>query len=175
MADTMNNQSCPLVPHESAGNGIPSLGCDETDEDFLSPLERLITESTAEQRGDNSSNFAGTINNNNYLYNNDGHRINSSRRLDSRARKLSSPSVPLRGSFLMLAACTCCFLQIFFLWTSFVSSSWLDTRLIFSIPIPSIQEGNHEEILLHSITLGSLISGLLKTERHWAGACYNLK
>mmetsp|Transcript_45531 Transcript_45531/g.49187 ORF Transcript_45531/g.49187 Transcript_45531/m.49187 type:complete len:630 (+) Transcript_45531:127-2016(+) len=184
-----NNTRYALVP-QAESNEVPMLGPSvpmDVEKEFVSPLERLITQSTAEQRGDdfnivtqwddrentavNNNPIAGMIHYNNCTNNN-----NTNVRRSMEAQLPSSPSFSTssKPSFVTLMACICWLLQVFFLWASFLSSSWLDTRLIISIAFPSLQvdsdknAGNNGQLLLHSTTLGSLLSGLLASERHWA-------
>lgn len=186
-----NNTRYALVP-QAESNEVPMLGPSvpmDTEKEYISPLERLITQSTAEQRGDdfniatqwddrentanNSNTTAGMIDYN--YYNNNNNNNNVRRSMEPQLPNLPSSSASSKPSFVTLMACICCLLQVFFLWASFLSSSWLDTRLIISIALTSKQvdtannTGNNGQLLLHSTTLGSLLSGLLATERHWAG------
>ena len=193
-SNNSNNASCPLVP-QAESNEVPTLGgggrnsCVGTtssseEEEYQSPLERLITQSTAEQRGDDFNfNFNHNIPsssqllwdhddvndtvNNNYN-NNNGRMISPS----MEQTLLLGPSKKPSSSLVTLMACICCLLQICFIWASFLSSSWLDTRLIVSIynndNSSSNNNNNHgSSQLLHSTTLGSLLSSLLGTNRHW--------
>jgi hypothetical protein len=56
-----------------------------------------------------------------------------------------------------------------FVWASFLSPSWLETRLYLSIALPSIQIEPDNSQLLHTMTLGSLLGDLLGADQHWAG------
>ena len=196
-SNNSNNASCPLVP-QAESNEVPTLGgggrnsCVGTtssleEEEYQSPLERLITQSTAEQRGDDFNfNFNHNIPsssqllwddddvnnnvNNDYNDNNNGRMISPS----MEQTLLLGPSKKTSSSLVTLMACICCLLQICFIWASFLSSSWLDTRLIVSIYNNNNDNNNNNNNnngsssqLLHSTTLGSLLSSLLGTNRHW--------
>ena len=192
-SNNSNNASCPLVP-QAESNEVPTLGgggrnsCVGTtssseEEEYQSPLERLITQSTAEQRGDDFNfNFSHNIpsssqllwddddvdNNVNNNYNNNNDRMISP---SMEQTLLLGPSKKPSSSLVTLMACICCLLQICFIWASFLSSSWLDTRLIVSIYNNNNDNNNNNNNgssqLLHSTTLGSLLSSLLGTNRHW--------
>ena len=158
-----NATTSSLLVSEEEGSGVPALGGTggaqhQISEDFQSPLERLIAQSTSEQRGDSF----GVQTNNPLTEAGMTHHL------------LWSPvseQIPVRppSSLVTLLACVCCLLQAGFCWASFLSPSWLETRLYLSIGIPSIHVEAPQSQLLHTTTLGSLLGDLLGADQHWAG------
>jgi len=156
----MTTKITPLLASEDEGdNGIPALGVSHLDsrEDFQSPLEALIAHSTSEQRGDT---LVGADDNPVPCTRND--------RIDDLPDQIEPSSYMKRSSLVTLAACSCCLLQIGLVWGSFLSPSWLDTRLYFSIVLPSVHIETNNSQLLHLTTLSSLFGDLVAADRHWA-------
>jgi len=158
-----------LLDTGEEGNGVPALGGTQLEsEEYQSPLERLIAHSTSEQRGD-SVGISGHSGNALMVGNNVAMPSLRRGRI-----LLSSPSISSQTTFetkpslITLAACTCCLLQMGFVWASFLSPSWLETRLYLSLSLPSVQIEPDNSQLLHTTTLGSLLGDLLGADQHWA-------
>ena len=164
------NATSPLMA-EAEGNEVPNLGgTDLESEEYQSPLERLIAQSTSEQRGDSfavPTQWDDRDNNNDLMMNTSNTTCQQTQIMYLQSPILAPPSTP-KPSLVTFAACTCCLLQMGFIWASFLSSSWLDTRLFLSVSLPSIQVKTDNSQLLHSTTLGSLLGNLLGAGRHWA-------
>jgi hypothetical protein len=163
-------QSASLLVTEEEGNGVPALGGTHLEsEEYQSTLERLIAHSISEQRGDSFAASAPWSDNescNDLIIEN--HTTSSSYQTD---RMVLSTSTTLhtsrtKPSLVTFVACTCCILQMGFLWASFLSPSWLDTRLEL-ILLSSVKIEKDNSQLLNSMTLGSLIGDLIGTGRHW--------
>jgi hypothetical protein len=161
-----NNDVSPLMAEEQADER-PTLGggtyttsnipMSNLDLEEQSPLERLIARSTSDQRGDDFSNIPPEQNP--FVA---GHHTNT-----------SSNSTPFmisiergRPSFLTLTAGTLCILQIGFVWSSFLSSSWFDTHLLLSVSLPVVHTDTDQ--LLHSTSLATLLSDLFSAEEQTA-------
>ena len=169
--ETANPSS--LLVTEAEKNGVPALGGTdsggmghqmELSDDFQSPLERLIAQSTSEQRGDS---FGAATPNNPLASDTDFREF---RGLWSPVSEQPTPPRP-KASLVTLAASICCLLQAGFVWASFLSPSWLETRLSVSLDFPSIKVETPHSQLLHTTTLGSLLGDLLGADQHWAGEC----
>ena len=169
--ETANPSS--LLVTEAEENGVPALGGTdsggmghqmELSDDFQSPLERLIAQSTSEQRGDSFS-VGSTQHLENPLATD-----TELRRFRGLWSPVSEPQTPPRpkASLVTLAASICCLLQAGFVWASFLSPSWLETRLFVSIDLPSIKVETPHSQLLHTTTLGSLLGNLLGADQNWA-------
>lgn len=161
-----NENTTSLLVTEEEGSGVPALGGTDSggahimeSEDFQSPLERLIAHSTSEQRGDS---FGDALTNHESPLEATG--INMLWSPISEQQALET-----KPSLITLLACVCCLLQTGFVWASFLSPSWLETRLYLSIPLPSIRIDTGKSQLLHTTTMGSLLGDLLGAEQHWAG------
>ena len=150
----MANLTTTSLLATEAEEGAPALGghAEESDNDLQSPLERLIAQSTSEQRGDN------------LIIPNETPRIN----LWSPVHR--APVQTPRPSLITLAACVCCLLQTGFVWASFLSKSWLETRLYLEVELPYIRiHTDDKSQLLHTTTLGSLLGNLLGAKQHAPG------
>jgi hypothetical protein len=152
------------------GNGVPALGGTHLEsEEYQSPLERLIAHSTSEQRGD-SLGISGHNGNNLMVGSNVATPSHQTERIIVWSPiSISSHSFKTKPSLVTLGACMCCLLQMGFVWASFLSPSWLETRLYLSISLPSVQIEPDNSQLLHTTTLGSLLGDLLGADQHWAG------
>lgn len=159
-----------LLVTDEEGNGIPALGGTHLEsEEYRSTLERLIAHSISEQRGDSfaiSAPWSDNHNCNGLISSN--HKTLSSYQRDMMILSTStiSRTSRTRPSLVTFVACTFCILQMGFLWASFLSPSWLDTRFNL-ILFPSVEVVKDNSQLLNSMTLGSLIGDLLGTGRHW--------
>mmetsp|Transcript_26806 Transcript_26806/g.58797 ORF Transcript_26806/g.58797 Transcript_26806/m.58797 type:complete len:607 (-) Transcript_26806:4341-6161(-) len=150
---------------EAGENEVPNLGgtmpLESSEGEYQSFLERLIEQSTSEQRGDFFPVSA--------LWNDTGTRNSTVPFVHSQPpMPLSPPTTALKASLVTLAACTFCLMQAGFVWASFLSSSWFDTRLFISISLPSINIKMDQSQLLNSATLGSLFGDLLGADQHGA-------
>lgn len=168
-----NKRKSSLLLTEIEGNEVPVLGGTQFEcEEYQSPLERLIAHSTSEQRGDSVAD-SGTWNERDG--GNDRVEADGTSAVFPRAGRripwthTSSQNFKEKPSLLTLAASTCCILQIGFIWASFLSPSWLDTRLSSSLLLPSIKIETNTSKLVHSTTLGSLLGDFLGGDQHWAG------
>jgi len=163
-------QSASLLVTEEEGKGIPALGGTHFEsEEYQSTLERLIAHSISEQRGDSfavSAPWSDSENCNDPIVAN--HKTLSSSQTDIMVLSTSTTlhTSRTKPSLVTFVACTCCILQMGFLWASFLSPSWLDTRLEL-IVLSSVKIEKDNSQLLNSMTLGSLLGDLLGTGRHW--------
>lgn len=152
------------------GHGITTTSSGIVAVDFdQSPLERLIAQSTSEQRGDlfrphrddgDDSDFFRQHN----VDPNDEGVVISVRNVDDDDD--DDNDTTNRPSLVTLIAGNLCLLQVGFVWASFLSSSWFDTHLMVTLALPLIKRDTDQ--LLHSTTLASLLSDLLGAEEHWA-------
>jgi hypothetical protein len=157
------------------------------DIDHQSPLERLIAQSTSEQRGDtvfhipppprqdnDDGGGGGECDDSEYFVLHNLNNPNGNNRAGSAISVLNdniydgndgTPSSAF-PSLVTLIAGTLCLLQVAFIWASYLSSSWFDTHLIVSLALPLIKTNTDQ--VLHTTTLASLLSALLGAEEHWA-------
>ncbi len=146
-----------LLAGEEEEGVAPALGGtanpESLSDDFQSPLERLIAHANAEQQSHEFGTTPGPP------------RINSWSPNNTPTPLALGTKPPL----ITLAACVCCLLQTGFVWASFLSKSWLETRLYLSVSLPHIKIDLDQSQLLHTTTLGSLLGNLLSAKQHWAG------
>lgn len=163
-----NANAVPPLLAEAEGSEVPNLGWDValdlSEEDHQSPFERLIAQSTAEQREGSFVNRSGFWDDSNYIH---------SRQMMPSPRRLPPPTpseiAATKTPVVFVVNCMCSLSQMGLVWYSFLSSSWLDTRLSISIVLPSMTLEVNQSHLLHSETLGSILGDLLGNDQHWSG------
>lgn len=157
----MENVTTTTSLLHSEEEGAPTLGGSSSEADLQSPLERLIAQSTEEQQSADDEQLALRLN-------------NLQQQQQPRTINLWSPihQIPptsnTKPSLIILAACVCCLLQTGFVWASFLSQSWLETRLYVNLNLPSIHIETGNSQLLHTTTLGNLLGTLLGANQHLA-------
>ena len=156
---TMENATTTTSLLHSEEEEAPDLGGSSSEADLQSPLERLIAQSTEEQQSADDEQLALRLNN----LQEQPRMINLWSPIHQRPISLST-----KPSLIILAACVCCLLQTGFVWASFLSQSWLETRLFVNLDLPSIKIETNQSQLLHTTTLGNLLGILLGANQHWA-------
>lgn len=164
-----NKYTSSLLLTATEGNEVPTLGGTEfVSEEYRSPLERLIAHSTSEhpvavsaprkERAHEITLRQSDVTNTTFP---------QTRRRISWI-PTSSHTLRKKSSLLTLATSTCFILQIGFTWASFLSPSWLDTRLYLSLSLPSLKIDMNNSHLIHLTTLGSLLRDFLDGNQRWA-------
>jgi hypothetical protein len=145
----------PLLSQEE----VPNLGGTQGVELEQSPLERLIQQSTSEQQEAPSGPFFFE------------EIINTASSFHTSPQTSNNNAC---SSFITLISGSLCLFQMGFLWGSFLSEEWFETRLLISIDwqkqfLPSLDGSTNQ--LLHTTSLASLLSVFLGADLHWAAVC----